>query len=232
VARLWALTFGLAPVLGGPGVARAQSGDFTCTEFIGYSQTRQWYLSGFGPAVGWAGAWQLRARDAAAVEFWADPGFVGWDPSTRLSHCGQSGDNPDRIVLDVTNDYQADVNWWIGQINTAVQTIHAKFPSVRQIVLQPVVGGPGGGQCRFGGNIVRASYNHPVVDQAIASVAGDDVVVGADPTVRTCADYADDIGHLTPDAQVAIGTSILNFYMQSGGGPSADGGTASDSGSN
>ena len=215
--------------------AYAQSGgDFSCTEFIGYSQTRQWYLAGFGPSVGWSGAWQLRARDSAAVEFWADPGFAGWDPSNRLSHCGQNTEKPDRIVLDVTNDYQADVNWWIDEINSAVDTIHTKFPSVKQIVRQPVVGGPGGGQCRFGGTVVRASYNHPYVDQAIAQVAGGDVVIGADPTVRTCADYADDIGHLTPDAQVAIGNSIVNFYMQFGGGPPTDSGAStanSDGGS-
>jgi hypothetical protein len=195
----------------GPSSAGADSSGYSCTEVIGYSQTRQWYFGGFASAVD-TSAWQLRARDAAAVEFWADPGFAGWDPSNVLTRCAQNSGRPDRVVLDVTNDYQTDVGWWTDQISTAVATIRRKYPGVRQIVLEPVVGGAGGGQCQFNGKVVRASFNHPYINQAIANVADADVVVGAAPRVRTCGDYADDIGHLAGDAPVAVGRSIAEFY--------------------
>ena len=59
---------------------------------------------------------------------------------------------------------------------------------------------------------MRASYNHPYIDQAIARVVGGDVARGADPHVRTCSDYADDIGHLQDGAIAPIGRNIASFY--------------------
>ncbi|MGQ0669846.1 MAG: hypothetical protein ACT4PO_09280, partial [Actinomycetota bacterium] len=91
--------------------------------------------------------------------------------------------------------------------------IRTKVPGLEQIVLQPVVGGPGGAECEVGGETVRASFNHPFIDEAIARVVGGDVVAGASPEVRTCSDYRDSTGHLENDARGPIGLSIGNFYV-------------------
>jgi hypothetical protein len=123
--------------------------------------------------------------------------------------------------MDITEDFfiSDPANGGVARVATdirnVVATIRLKYPSVRQIYLQPVVGGPGGGICNFGGNPadpVRASSNHPFIDQAIAQVVGGTVITGPSPTVRSCSDYADDIGHLVDPAKVPIGQTIGSFY--------------------
>src|SRR5207248_6557099 len=76
-----------------------------------------------------------------------------------------------------------------------------------------VVGGPSGTECfDSSGNPVRATVNYPVVEQAIGATVGREVVAGATPSVRTCGDYVDNIGHLTPNAALAVGLSVAQFY--------------------
>ncbi len=108
-------------------------------------------------------------------------------------------------------------------IQAEIATIRAKYSNVREIILQPVVGGPNDGVYEFGNPSVpvHASVIHPTIEQAIAQVVGGDVVAGMSPEVRTCADYADDTGHLcfpdfdscgTLNARGPIGTLIGDFY--------------------
>src|SRR5439155_964845 len=90
-------------------------------------------------------------------------------------------------------------------------------PQHRSIALQPVVGGPGGSLCPTSDPAaslpwVRASYNYPYIKQGLAMDVGAEVVLGASPEVRTCADYRDWAGHLNPDAAQAVGASIAGFW--------------------
>jgi hypothetical protein len=188
-------------------------GSFTCTQVIGFSQTREWFLDApdFEQAVGSDG-WQLLWRGGAAVEKWADPNFRGWLEPIQ-SPCASGATAPDRVVLTISKQvFEDDAAVWVGDIRTAVETIGDKYPGVEQIVLQPVVGGPNHQTCQFGGNPVRASVNHPTIDQAISQVSGGDVVEGPSPEVRTCDDYEDTSGHLTGDAAGPIGAIIAGSY--------------------
>ncbi len=191
----------------------AGGGDFTCTEVIGFSQSRQWYLDApdFEEVVGTAG-WQLLWRSGAAIELWADPNFSGW--SARIqSPCASGSDAPDRVVLTISKQvFEDDVSVWTTDILAAVQTVGDKYPSVEQILLQPVVGGPGHQTCTHHGEPVRASVNHPTIDAAIAQAVGGDVVAGFSPEVRTCDDYRDSAGHLVDEAAGPIGRTIAEFY--------------------
>ncbi len=192
-----------------PALVYAQ--EFSCTEFIGYSQTMQWYFGGAQGELG-RGRSQLRWVGGGAIDNWAEPGYEGWRSSARVNGCSSNENSPDRVVLDVSDDFHADVGWWVGQINTVLGLIRSKYPSARQIVLHPVVGGPGGGQCKIGGQDVRAAFNHPYIWQAINQVAGGNVAVGFDAQVRSCGDYADTTGHLTDEAKGPIGETIGRFY--------------------
>jgi len=202
----------------GPAVVYAQ--EFACTEFIGYSQTMQWYFGGAQGELG-RGRSQLRWVGGGAIDNWADPNYEGWRPGARVNGCSSNDDSPDRVVMDVSDDFHTDVGWWVGQINTVLGIIHRRYPNTRQIVLHPVVGGPGGGMCRIGGQDVRAAFNHPYIWQAINQVAGGNVVVGFDSTVRSCSDYADTTGHLTDDAKGPIGQTIGRFYASGQSTPPA-----------
>lgn len=190
-------------------------GQYTCTELVGFSQTRQWSLDvpDFQDSVGDA-AWQVRWAPGGAIYFWADPEYEGWDGAAE-SPCSTDADAPARVVLTITSqNYENDASSFVIWIEDAVEVVRSRFPSVEQIVLQPVVGGPGNGSCvRDDGGEVRASHNHPLIDAAIAQVVGGDVVAGPSPEVPTCDDYADSAGHLEDAARASIAQTIADGYV-------------------
>jgi len=194
---------------------------FTCTLFIGYSQTDNWFAAAEG-ALG-SDRFELLWNGGGAARRWADPGYEGWRNAIQ-SRCAQNGNSPDRVVMDITNDgYLTNaatngdpVAFMERVIRNVLATIRNRYPSARQIVLQPVVGGPGHATCPRAGaqeGVVRASYNHPIIHEAIGRVVGGDVVAGPDSSARSCADYADDVGHLTSSARGPIGRSIAQYYQ-------------------
>jgi hypothetical protein len=209
-----------AAVLPAPVAAQTGSG-FVCTEIVGFSQTESWYRAGFISSVSNPGAWQLRWFSGGSIDQWADHsgGFTGWDSRYLVTQCAQNSSRPDRVVLNVSGDYRNDPGWWAQQTSLAIDNVHKKYANVRQIVLQPVVGGPAGGQCQYAGKVVRATYNFAYIQQGLARLVGGDVVTGPAPTVRTCADFADDVGHLVQDGRVAVGQSIAQSYASAGPAP-------------
>jgi hypothetical protein len=116
-------------------------------------------------------------------------------------------------LLTVTGA-QRPLAQWVEDIASAVVTARVKYPGAA-IVLQPIVGGPNEQLCPgVRRESVRASVNHPIIDQAIGSVVATVAGVGrgASPEVRSCADYRDDLGHLTQAAVGPIGEQIAEFY--------------------
>jgi hypothetical protein len=203
---------------------------FACTQVIGYSQVGQrrggWYVSGgvFESIVG-ADHWQLLWNGGAGVDRWQDPDYRGW--SNRIvSPCRDGSDRPDRVVLSISGPYGDDEQAWARAIEATVGTIRQKIPSARQIVLQPVVGGPDGRTCSPPGRPtgrVRASWQHRHIENAIKEVvarharSGDTevaLVAGFSPTVRTCDDYSDALGHLTPEGAQAAGRATGEYYAR------------------
>jgi hypothetical protein len=193
---------------------------FSCTLFIGYSQTNNWWwFSGFESVVD-GSRYEIQFQFGGAIWKWADPGYEGW--STAISSRCTAGAAPDRIVLDVTEDFfisssdpALNVSRVANDIRSAISTARSKYPTAREVWLQPVVGGPNNSVCLFGGsatNPVRASANHPFIDQAIAQVVGGTVKAGPSPEVRSCADYEDNIGHLVSPGKEAIGRTIGAWY--------------------
>jgi len=231
-----AVTFVLSP----RDVGEAQSG-FVCTQIMGYSQMGNTAYGGWGPyaaevMVGTGpDTVQLRWQNGGAAFRWADPSYPGWgtgaDPSGMpQSPCAQSAPSPDRVILDIThNEYLTaartngdPVGFMVRNINGFIAQARAHYPNLRSIVLQPVVGGPNHTTCPWSGaeqGVVRASYNHPYIHQAIQRVVGGNVTMGYDSQVRTCADYNDDVGHLNPRASEPIGTAIGTFYRNGGALP-------------
>ncbi len=185
-----------------------QPTEYTCTQVIGYSQTHQWYSAGFESVVD-DDRWQEIWRGGAAIDLWTDPDFAGWSEPI-FSPCANNSDAPDRVLLSISADFHDDPNWWAGNISIVIGHIRDRYPGVRQIMLQPVVGGPNHQTCSPNG--VRASENHPVIDEGIALVVGGDVIAGFSPEVRTCDDYSDFIGHLTADGSAALAVTIGDYY--------------------
>ena len=199
---------------------------FACSQVIGFSQTNQWFtgasstdLAGFQTIVD-NDRWQLLFNGGAGVEKWSDPNYPGWDRPLQAP-CVDSAEKPDRVILTISGnlgDLMSDPQIWADEIDRAITIITLKYDSVRQVLLQPVVGGPNDSVCTFNNQEIRASVNHPVIDQAIERVVTNhsvDVAVAAgfSPTVAVCSDYRDTLGHLTPMASDAVGREIGLFYL-------------------
>src|SRR5215216_4198504 len=123
----------------------------TCTQIVGFSQTMQWYFGGFRDTVG--NSWELRWVGGGSIGNWADPNYVGWtDDSNQVDGCASNSSSPDRALLNIRDDFHNDVSYWVQESTAAMNNLRRKYPSVRQIILQPVVGGPGGNQCTFNGS--------------------------------------------------------------------------------
>jgi hypothetical protein len=204
-------------------------GGFTCTEILGFSQTLMWYETPEFQGLVDDARYQLRFRAGGDLDLWADPNADAWRAPVRTdclgsgnvvlcSPCAQGSNGPDRVILTATlQAYESDVQVWAQKLRAAIAQIRRQHPGVRQIVLQPVVGGPNDNVCSFPGapQGVRASYNHPHLDDAIALVVGDspDLVAGISPSVPSCSAYEDDVGHLTPSARGPVGRTIGLYYQ-------------------
>jgi hypothetical protein len=207
-------------------VAPAGERRFRRTRVIGYSQVGSprggWYVAGgvFESIVG-DQHWELLWNGGAGVDRWRHADYAGWS-RPLISPC--PGENPpDRVLLSVSGPYGDDEKAWAEAITETVAVIRKKIPSVRQIILQPVVGGPGGKPCTPPGSTegkVRASWQHSHIASAIGKVVKEqkgsnvEVVAGYAPQVRSCADYTDGLGHLTPEAAEAAGRAIGEYYSK------------------
>ena len=208
------LTASAGNLAGAPSAA-STAGSFVCTRVLGYSQTRQWYLDApdFEQVVG-NDQWELLWRKGAGMK-WQNPSYVGWtDPVA--SPCVERSGDPDRVLLTIGASKCVDSSCKATEITKAVATIRLKYPNVAQILLQPLVGGPGHALCyTTGGLLIRATYLHPIIDEAIGATVGGDTLAGASPEVRTCSDYSNDAGsgHFVRAARGIIGRMIGEFYV-------------------
>jgi hypothetical protein len=203
-------------------------GNFTCTELIGFSQTLMWEETPEFQQQIDTSRWQVRFRAGGDVDLWADRNADGWNAPVQTdcvgggspvlcSPCASGSTAPDRVIFTITlGAYESDVQVWIQKIQAAVATIRLRRPQARQIVLQPVVGGPRHTICSMAGQPqgVRASFNHPFIDAALATVVQDspDLVAGISPEVRACSAYSDEVGHLTETGRGPVGQAIGQYY--------------------
>ncbi len=199
------------------------SQNYQCTQDIGFSQVGAantgWYVAGtpvsnFEQIVG-DSIWQLLWNGGGGVDLWKNPDYIGWGQNI-VSPCLVNSLEPDRVLLSVSGPHGTDVTQWVADIDSTIKTIRIKYPSVQQITLQPVVGGPAHQTCYMGSDSVRASWQHKYIDSAIAIVVGmnTNVSAGCSPEVNSCSDYGDITGHFA-SATVAqtIGTQIGECYL-------------------
>jgi hypothetical protein len=197
---------------------------FECTQVIGYSQVGAgnggWYVTdGVFESIVPNAKWQLLWNSGAGVDRWQDPNYSGWT-NKLISPCPIVSNAPTRVVLSVSGPYGSNEAAWADAIDATIDTIRQKLPTVQRIILQPVVGGPEHDSCYSDGQLVRASWQHKHIDNAIAAVvtrrAGEEIEVhpGYSPEVRDCFDYVDALGHLTRAGAAAAGRAVAEYFLQ------------------
>jgi hypothetical protein len=182
---------------------------FTCTQVLGFSQTRNWFRA-FQIDLGNA-RYQLLQSTNGGLK-WQDPNFSGWD-NPLISPCTQGSRDPDRIIDNISwRQNVTDVAFYVREIRDEVATLRALFPGA-DIVLQAVIGGPNDSTCSG----VHTAIVHPAVEAAIAQVVAADPGLSAPvgpeaPEVARCSYFRDDIGHLIDEQKDPMGRFIASFY--------------------
>lgn len=192
------------------------SSAFTCTEIVGFSVTDAWYNAGFIGAVADPTHYQLRWFSGGSIDQWAaGSAFSGWTNSANLvTQCAAGSSAPDRVILNVSGQYDDDPSWWAAQTQLAVNYIHGTYAPGATIIVQPPVGAPSSIYCSATATppYVRASYNHGYVVTGLGGVTG--ATLGALPELASCADYVDSTGHISTAAATAIGQQLATYYSQ------------------
>ena len=222
-----ALTFEASDPMPGP-----SAGGFSCTQVLGFSQSMEWYaglsvrdlrrrgtrpdLSALAPDAYLPG-WQGRFFMGAAVEEWRDPEYPGWSGAHRRAHetpahCGR--DEIDRVVFNVSGTARSP-DAWAGAVDSVADLIRSKFPAVRRVVMQPVVGAPEG-KCTD----VQAARTHLAVVEGIRRAADrGGITAGPSPKVASCDQFSDDLGHLTEEGAGHVRRILREHYRSSTAGP-------------
>lgn len=217
--------------------ASARAGqDFACTQVLGFSQSLEWFgglsLADHTPegrepespsldAPAFLPTWQGRFYMGAAVEAWMDPGYPGWSGTHARAretpaHCNR--DEVDRVVFNVSGAARSP-DAWAEAVDSVSALVRAKFPAVRRVVMQPVVGAPEG-ECRD----VRAARNHPVIAEGIRRAAERGAVTaGPEPKVTACDQFRDDLGHLTREGAEHVRVVLREHYRDSTALPDDEG---------
>ena len=207
VAILLAMTSLPATAAGGKVGSRGVL--YTCTQVLGFSQTRNWFRA-FQIDLGNA-RYQLLQSTNGGLK-WQDPNFSGWG-NPLISPCTQGSRDPDRIVDNISwRQDVTDVGFYVREIKDEVATLRQRFPDA-DIVLQAVVGRPNDSTC--GG--VHTAIVHPAVEAAIQQVVADDPALSAPvgpeaPEVARCSHFRDDIGHLIDEQKDPMGRTIASYY--------------------
>lgn len=209
---------------------------YSCTQVLGFSQSMEWYaglsLADYAeegefpdPPPLEAGAflptWQGRFFMGGAVERWTDPRFPGWAGPHAIArespaHCAR--EEVDRVVFNVSGAARS-VDAWAEAIDSVAKLIRTKFPAVRQVVMQPVVGAPEG-ECPE----VRAAQNHPVIAEGIRLAAErGSVAAGPNPKVANCAQFSDALGHLATAGADLVHRALREHYRESTAQPAREG---------
>jgi hypothetical protein len=192
---------GLTP--GDPG------GSSSCTRVLGFSVTVQWFWDGGFEALVPDNRWELLASGGYDLHRFADPSDPIYHDGVRVqSSCG----TPTRAFLQIAYlGFEHATNEQIAAgLSAAIRNIRSTWPTIEDIVVMPIVGGPNHSVCTMpDGRVVDATKMHTPLDEVIADADG--IVVGPDLLVSTCEHFRDGMGHLSGGGPAEIARQVADF---------------------
>jgi hypothetical protein len=201
VRRLLGTAIALIAVVTVPATG-SDAAQFECSRVYGYSVTNQWFP--YADATDWEDS----AIGGHTIEAWADPTNQGWlqDPE---SPCARRASR-DRVILQVAISQPHTDAEVLAFLRSAISNVRHYVPSVAQVALMPVNGGPNGEPCLGkSGRTVWATAIHAQMVGVIDQIVGDDVVFAGDFPVASCSMFEDGRGHLTTEGAEYIGGLVV-----------------------
>jgi hypothetical protein len=186
-----------------------------CNQVTGGKLTEEWFIAGFETVVDNT-RWQVKWREDAYVEQWADAQSSFWTAQVD-STCASSTNAPDRLVFGtVSFKYKTQAEWRTG-ITQAVNNFKAKWPSVRRIDLVTQIRGPNNMLCPTAPTAGETIAVPPEQDAAMADVAAafpSFVFVGPAVVAHSCSEFQGGGPHLTAAGNMANMPALASYFVQ------------------
>jgi hypothetical protein len=186
-----------------------------CNQVTGGKLTEEWFIAGFETVVDNA-RWQVKWREDAYVEQWADAQSSFWTAQVD-STCASSTNAPDRLVFGtVSFKYKTQAEWRSG-ITQAVNNFKAKWPSVRRIDLVTQIRGPNNMLCPTAPTAGETIAVPAEQDAGMADVAAafpGFVFVGPAVVAHSCSEFQGGGPHLTAAGNMANMPVLASYFVQ------------------
>ena len=186
-----------------------------CNQVTGGKLTEEWFAAGFENVVDNA-RWQVKWREDAYVEVWADLQSSFWTAQID-SVCASNTSAPDRLVFGtVSFKYKTQAEWRTG-ITQAVNNFKSKWPSVRRIDLVTQIRGPNNMLCPTPPTAGETIAVPPEQDAAMADVAAafpGFVFVGPKVEAHACSEFQGGGPHLTAAGNMANVSVLADYFVQ------------------
>jgi len=183
---------------------------FVCTEVVGVSVTQDWFRAGFKKLVGaQSGSWQLRAKEHAFVNQWADVHSPLWSMAVE-SPCASHATKPDRVLFTAVDWEMTTTKQWATALLAAVKAVKERHQSVKRIELLTMLRGPKNKPCGDEKTAVD-----PVIDEAIQAVADAHqglVVAGPKFEAPSCDVFSKGGPHFTDKGKEMVGSLMAKHY--------------------
>jgi hypothetical protein len=200
---------------GAGGAGGGATGPFVCNQLTGGKLTEEWFIAGFETVVE-NSRWQVKWREDAYVEVWADAQSSFWTAQVD-STCAAGSSAPDRLVFGtVSFKYKTQAEWRTG-ITQAVNNFKAKWPSLRRVDLVTQIRGPNNMLCPTPPIAGETIAVPPEQDAAMADVAAafpGVVFVGPKVEAHSCADFQGGGPHLTAAGNKANVSVLSDYFVQ------------------
>ena len=198
---------------GNGGNGGAAAGPFVCNQLTGGKLTEEWFIAGFEKVVDNA-RWQVKWREDAYVEVWADAQSSFWTAQVD-STCVNGSSAPDRLVFGaVSFKYRTQAEWHTG-VTQAVNNFKAKWPSLKRVDLVTQIRGPHNMLCPTAPTAGETIAVPPEQDAGLADVATafpGFVFVGPKVEAHACSEFQGGGPHLTAAGNMA-NVSVLSDYF-------------------
>jgi len=197
--------------IGGNGGAAA--GPFVCNQLTGGKLTEEWFIAGFEKVVDNA-RWQVKWREDAYVEVWADAQSSFWTAQVD-STCANSSSAPDRLVFGaVSFKYKTQAEWRTG-VTQAVNNFKARWPSLKRMDLVTQIRGPHNMLCPtapIAGETIAVPTEQDAGLADVAAAFPGFVFVGPKVEAHSCSEFQGGGPHLTAAGNMA-NVSVLSDYF-------------------
>ena len=190
-------------------------GPFVCSQVTGGKLTEEWFAAGFENVVDNA-RWQVKWREDAYVEVWADLQSSFWTAQID-SVCASSTSAPDRLVFGtVSFKYKTQAEWRTG-ITQAVNNFKSKWPSVRRIDLVTQIRGPNNMLCPTpptAGETIAVPAEQDAAMADVAAAFPGFVFVGPKVVAHACSEFQGGGPHLTAAGNMANVSVLADYFVQ------------------